>query len=102
MKEHNLIKGRNFSCHIWYIIRLASKNNIQLMNKQNDLKHNSQAKNYFDDRLFNIYKMLGFDKDCKCPYSLKSLDKQKDKHVSTHMVITKLSIRVDNAIFVAF
>lgn len=102
MKEHNLIKVRNLSCYNYYIFRLVSKNNIPLINKQNDLKHNRKTKNYFDYRLFGISKMLGFDKDCKCPYYLKWLDKQKNKHVSTHMIITKLCIKMDNTVSKAF
>lgn len=58
MKHNNLIKGLNLLRYNYYIIRIASKN--------------GKTKGYFDDRLFGqVYKILGWNIDFKCPYYLE-------------------------------
>ena len=70
MTQQNLIK-KNVSRYDYYIIRLASRKCAKLIKKPNDLVH-IKTKKKFDDRLFGTtYPILGWDKNCYCPYYLK-------------------------------
>ena len=61
MTQQNLIK-KNVSRYDYYIIRLASRKCAKLI----------KTKKKFDDRLFGTtYPILGWDKNCYCPYYLK-------------------------------
>ena len=71
MIEHGLVNGKNVSRYGYYFIRLASRRGIELISEPKDLVP-GKTKRIFDDRLFGqIYKLLGWDLDCDCPYYLE-------------------------------
>lgn len=68
MNKRNLIKGHNISRYNYYIIRLCSRRNIQLLKEIPDMK-NSKTRHKFDDNLFGVvYKELKWDTKYDCPY----------------------------------
>ena len=70
LKKNKLIK-KNISRYDYYIIRLATRRGIKLLKSSNHLKENSNIRVKFDDLLFGIvYRELGWDKNCNCPYYL--------------------------------
>ena len=70
MIKHGMI-NKNISRYDYYIIRLACRIGAKLIKKPTDLTHN-ETRDAFDDRLFGpVYPLLGWDKNCKCPYYLK-------------------------------
>ena len=72
--DNNLLnagKCRNMSKYGYYFIRLASRVGVPLVTTPTDLA-DGKTKKVYDDRLFGqVYKILGWDENCKCPYFLE-------------------------------
>ena len=64
-------KRRNMSKYGYYFIRLASRVGVPLVTTPTDLA-DGKTKKVYDDRLFGqVYKFLGWDENCNCPYYLE-------------------------------
>ena len=75
MIKHGMI-NKNVSRYDYYIIRLASKIRAELIKKPTNLAH-IKTRKLFDERLYgSVYPLLGWGKNCKCPYYLELKVKQ--------------------------